>query len=158
MRPALLLVRSAHYLHEGLGTSQSPLLLLLGPSIRRRCPSLFSLGLRRVEWRLLCPLLTAGFPALCLSTQVAPCEASSQLSPGIAQSLPRLSPPHIHHDSPGKYRTLKICDFLSPSWCLVCGSCSSAQRFVSAFLQTPPRDGRPWPATSTSPLPGVRWT
>ena len=27
--------------------------------------------------------------------------------------------------------------------CLLCGSCSSGQRFVSSFLQIPPRDGHP---------------
>ena len=49
-RPALLLVRSAHYLHEGLRSSQTSLLRLQCPSTRRRCPSLFSSGLRSVEW------------------------------------------------------------------------------------------------------------
>ena len=111
-------MRSAHYLHEGLRPSQAPLLRLQCPSTRRRCPSLFSSGLHSVEWLLLCLLLTAGFPALCLSAQVASCEAGSQPSPGISQSLPHLSPPHLHHDSPGKYRTLKNLAFSSPSCCV----------------------------------------
>ena len=156
-RPALLLVRSAHYLHEGLRSSQTSLLHLQCPSTRRRCPSLFSSGLRSVEWLLLCLLLTAVSPALGLSTQVASCKAGSQPSPGIAQSLPRLSPPHLHHDSPGKYRTSAIRAASSPSQCLVCGSCSSVQRFASAFLQTPPHDRRPWRA-ATLPLAGCGWT
>ncbi len=144
-------MRSAHYLHEGLRSSQTSLRRLLGPSTRRRCPSLFSSGLHSVEWLLLCLLLTAVSPALCLSTQVASCEAGSQPSPGIAQSLPHLSPPHLHHDSPGKYRTSTNMAVLSPSCCLVWGSCSSVQCFACAFLQTPPHGGRPWRSANASP-------
>ncbi len=55
--------------------------------------------------------------------------------------------------------SVQVSDFklicpLVPRVCLICGSCSSGQRFAFGFLQIPPREGHPCRSAIRFPLSG----
>ncbi len=77
--------------------------------------------------------------------------ANKQISPGIAHTPSRLCLPHLRPSLPCRYRTLKILANSSAVIRLLCGFCSSSQRFACGFLQISSRDEHPCRPANSSP-------
>ncbi len=93
----------------------------------------------RVEsaYYALCSLLTARSHLSVL--RVATSATRRQISPGKSSHLPAYAR-HIYFRALRAGTGLRVFRPLIQRGCLLCGSCSSGQRFVSGFLQIPPHD------------------
>jgi hypothetical protein len=136
-------------------TSQSDFLRPYSSSKFKPPATHFTFGPSVRSMNLLCPLLTSTDPSHRLTTAVAQ---------GQIGRSPRVMRTHLHayacriyfHAPPYRYWTLKKLAFSSRHGCLVCGFCSSGQRFACGFLQIPPRGGHPCRPANSSPCRACR--
>jgi hypothetical protein len=145
---------SVPYLAQRRRASQPGLLHLLRAS-KLETPSRTSgSGLRSGRKDLLCPRLTSADPSRYLSIPVAPgrsadlpgyCAPTFTLMPATSTPRPSVQVPGFED----------ICLLTRPGR-LICGFCSSGQRFACGFLQIPPRDGHPCRPANSSPCRACR--
>ena len=97
------------------------------------------------------------FPAGATISRPYPClQLLQQISPGNAHPPSRLCPLHIRPHLPCRYWTLSLMALSSRCVCLLCGFCSSGQRFACGFLRIPPHDGHPCRPANSSPCRACR--
>ena len=124
-------------------------------TIERQAPACFNVfGPSSGSSGLLCPRLTSAEPSRRLSTPVArdpPRTGQIGRSPRVRCDPFPLMP--AASTSRGSVQVLGFGSIgpLTRSGCLVCGFCSSGQRFAYGFLQIPPRGGHPCRSANSSP-------
>src|SRR5262245_41322731 len=98
---------------------------------------------------LLCPLLTSATPSQRLSTLLAQGRVADL--PGYCALTFTLMPATFTYKLSVQVPDFEEMRLLIQPACLLCGFCSSGQRFACGFLQIPSRDGHPCRPANDSP-------
>src|SRR5262245_5820005 len=102
-----------------------------------------------VTSELLCPLLTSATPSQRLSTLLAQGRVADL--PGYCALTFTLMPATFTYKLSVQVPDFEEMRLLIQPACLLCGFCSSCQRFACGFLQIPSRDGHPCRPANDSP-------